>query len=120
MKYKWSIVFFIIALTASATLALACEPATTLEIRNNTPQTLEVFLFSANDAHVLMSEGDPLGTLEPGSVLRKKDIAAFYFVYLFEGRDKTGKVVYSKYFTLDEMRKAKWKIVINATDLISQ
>lgn len=82
---KKSLVCFLIILSI---FIISCEPSTTLEIRNNTSQSLEIWLFAANYAHALMNEGDSLGTIEPGSVMKKEDIAAFYSVYLFEGRDQ--------------------------------
>lgn len=55
---------------------MSCVPATTLEIKNNTSQSLDVWLFGANYYRVLMNEGDSLGTVEPGAVLKKESIAA--------------------------------------------
>ena len=91
----------------------ACEPSTKLEIKNDTSQSLEVWLSATTVHHIqAWGEGYSLGTVDPGLVL-KKDISPDYPVYLFEGKDKTGNVVYSRYSTRDEMVRAKWKMVIS-------
>ncbi len=95
-------------------LQIGCEPATTIEIKNDTSQTFDIWLFIANPEHVLMNTGESLGISKPSSILKQGNIVATLPVYLFEARDLSGNVVYSQYYTKEELAKAGWKIAISA------
>ena len=99
-----------------AMLLAACEPMVTLQIKNDTAQTLNVFVAFTTLDHVdIRDTRIPEGPVEPGKVLRFEDIRNSSKTYLIEARDAQGNLVYLQEFKFQELEKANWKVVISAS-----
>ena len=92
---------------------IACEPRATFQIKNDTNQTLNVFVAASALDRIDMSDPRiPEGSVEPGKTLRFEDITKSFNTYLIEARDAQGNLVYSQEFKLQELEKTNWKVVI--------
>ncbi len=117
MRFPVSPKLLLMALVASMVPLVACEPPAPFQIRNNTGQTLNIFIAYTFSEHVDARDvREPAGSVETGQVLEPKGLIGMFEVYLIEARDSAGNIVYSKEFTARELRAAKWKVVISVNN----
>jgi hypothetical protein len=82
----------------------ACEPGVTIQIQNNTDETLSIFIYGY--------EGD----VAPGETIETSN-TWIENRYNIEGKNPQGEIVYERSITYEEMEKTEWKVVINTIDL---
>jgi len=81
-------------------VATSCEPAEPIEIRNQTNESLIVFINS-----------NKIGTVEPQAMWQNK----LYWgnsKFIIEAKNLKGEIVYSKTFTREQMYAINWAITI--------
>ena len=110
------IVLLLIVLMLCLTLLVACEPRAPFQIRNDTDQTLNIYISASAMDHVDPREEQVfVGSVEPGKILKPQGLLGGLRAYLVEARDLYGKLVYTQEFKGEELAKANWKVVIPAS-----
>ena len=108
MKIASRIVKMIFLLVLSMILSStfgACEPGITIRVRNNTNETLQIFFWE-----------EYINTVVPGKEV-KFETPAYdpQEEYKIIAKDEKGTVVYSKIFSITELKNIKYRVVIPAT-----
>ena len=87
---------------------IACEPIADLKFKNETDQTLYIYVNPTNGLF-------KIGRVESGKEIKNKD-AEEPIPYLnpvpIEIKDSDGKILYSKEFTWNELDKSDWTVTI--------
>jgi hypothetical protein len=79
----------------------ACEPSHDVTIENGTSSALVIFVGI-----------DKVGTTDPGKQITSRFSAPFG-EWLISAKDASGKIVYSRDWTVDDLVKFHWKVVIS-------
>ena len=96
-------IVLILFLTALLLATVACEPCRDVTIENGTTSALVIFWGIRE-----------VGTVQPGQSI-KQQVCLPSQEWPFSAKDLSGKTVYSKVWTLDDLVEANWKVVIPAT-----
>ena len=115
MKLIKIVTLLYVSLMLCVVFLVACEPMAPFKIKNDTDQTLNVFVTtSALDQINISNPRLTAGPVEPGETLRYERITKQFSTCLIEAIDAQGNMVYSQEFKIQELEKAKWKIVITS------
>ena len=72
-----------------------------IHVINLTDSTLDIYI-----------RGTDIGEMLPGGEIDNKKVLSRYDNYLIEAKDESGKIFYSKDFSLDELDRTEWNIKI--------
>ena len=81
----------------------ACDPAAPIRVQNLTNETLEIYI-----SNTLIGQAPP-GAIVDNQVIFGRSI------YPIKAKDKTGNIVYQHDFTIDELKKTDYLVVIAET-----
>jgi len=84
-----------------AVFATSCEPDLILEVENQTDQTLSMRVYS-----------QPYFDVLPHTTTKGSTATTNYPPYFVDAVNKNGQIVYSKYFSSDELKNTTLKVVI--------
>jgi len=112
---KARIVITVILICLLASVLTACEPGAYWKIHNGTDRTLEIFIAKGNDNFRVFDSRIPIGWVEPGQELEGTTIANKRY-YRVDAADSLGNLVWSGYFTFEELKRADWKVKIQPLD----
>ncbi len=92
---------------------VACEPIAPFQIKNNTDQTLGIYIAVTYQEHIgpqdaRVHEGD----VKPGKEFKPAGLTQNFNTYLIEAKDTQGMIIYSQEFTWEELDWLGWKILI--------
>ena len=94
-------------------LCIACEPEAPFEIKNETKLTLKIYIACSATEHVrLENERELKGEVNPGEILKPRNIIQAFNSYLIIAKDAQGSEVYSKEYSIDELNNRQWKVII--------
>jgi len=93
-------IIFIIGLIDGIKFSAIMDKAP-IHVINLTDSTLDIYI-----------RGTDIGEMLPGGEIDNKKVLSRYDNYLIEAKDESGKIFYSKDFSLDELDRTEWNIKI--------
>ncbi len=103
-----AVLILLILILATAT---GCERVAPFQIKNDTTQTLSVFIDDVPEG-ALTGNATLTGKVKPGEVIKPKYFLRESPSFLIEAKDSAGNVVYSRVFTKQELEDMNWEVVI--------
>ena len=94
------------------TFTQACEPIAPLKVKNETGQTLSIYVVWQDEAYYM-------GDVKPGEEIKNENPNILEFSsFPIEAKDAEGNVVYSRTFTMVEMtEELNYKVVITPQEI---
>ena len=114
MKYQRVFIISLLSLILilGAVLIISCEPIAPLKVKNETDQTLSIYVVWQDEAYYV-------GDVKPGEEIRNENSSILHLgSFPIEAKDSMGNVVYSRTYTGLELRQElKWKVVITPQEI---
>ena len=79
----------------------ACERIAPIKVQNNTEETLSIFI-----------NGERIGDVASGEEIKNKLIWT-NVRFVIEARNNEGNTLYKKEYTIEDMEKIDWKVIIS-------
>ena len=108
---KLLLAILMVVLIVSLLLGACGEPAAPLKVKNDTDQTLSIYVVWDGKAYYV-------GDVAPGAEIKNKNLNILQFSsFPIEAKDTQGNVVYSDEYSDIQLIEAHWRIVITQADL---